>query len=225
MRFVHTIKYRRQVFVCLAGLAAFGLLGWGCWGLWQYWRATHQSDVITQVVITHSTDTPSETKPTEACEKYKAADGHPERITIPSIRVSGCITQVGIDQYGAIAVPDSIYTAAWYTKSALPGQPGLSIINGHVSGRYRQDGIFRRLEQLKDGNTFTITLGGGETLHYRVAKVQTVPVGEAAKVLLEKDPAITSQLNLITCGGRYDPAARLYDQRVIVSAELLQELL
>lgn len=48
-----------------------------------------------------------------------------------------------------------------------------------------------------------------------------VPLGESAKVLQTKDPNVASQLNLITCGGRYDKATKLYDHRTIISAKLL----
>lgn len=215
-------KSWRFILSSVATVVAFGLIAYGGWGLWQYWHTTHdQPQTITQTVITHSTDTPNETNPTTACTNYKVADNHPKRIHIPALDVSGCITKVGVDQHGAIAAPDNIYTAGWYINSALPGQPGLSIIDGHLSGRYKKDAIFQHLNKLKKGETFTVTLGNDKVLKYQVFNVKTVSLDNAIDTLLAKDPNISSQLNLITCGGSYDKTTQQYNRRVIVSAKLL----
>lgn len=219
------VKTRRQRLI-LGGavlVTALSFLVYGGWGLWQYHTATHTPPrVIANKIITHSTDTPSEAKPTDACAIYVATNGQPERINIPSAGVNGCIEQVGIDQYGAIAVPSNIYMAGWYVKSALPGQKGLSVIDGHISGRYKEDAIFQHLQKLKTGATFTVKLGGGKDLRYEVRTVRTVQLKDSADVLLAKDPNITSQLNLITCAGKYDQSTKIYDHRVIVSAALIE---
>lgn len=208
--------------VCTLFVAGVAILTYALLGLWGQYHATHEPHpVVTTSVITHSTDTPSETKPTDACKTYTVPADHPKYIAIPEINGSGCVVQVGIDQHGAIAVPDNIYTAAWYVNSVLPGQPGLSVIDGHISGRYNQDAIFQHLNQLKSGDQFTITLGSGVVLRYQVFKEQLVPLDSAVGILLTKDPTVTSQLNLITCGGVYDKKIGLYDHRVIVSAKLI----
>lgn len=212
---------RRNILIAALLFVAILCLGYGGYGLWQQYHVTHESHpTITDKVITYSTSQPSETKPTEACNEYTTENSLPERINIPSIAVSGCILQVGIDQHGAIAVPDNIYAAGWYIRSGPPGQPGLSIIDGHISGQYNIDAIFQHLDQLKSGDTFTVTLGSGKVLTYEVYKTQSVPLGEAAQVLMDKDSEVSSQLNLITCGGQYDKDSKLYDHRIIVSAAL-----
>lgn len=212
---------RRNLLIVLLLCVAFGCIGYGVYGIWRAYHATHESHpVLTDKTITYSTDQPSETKPTEACSEYTTEDALPERIAIPSIGVNGCVLKVGIDQHNAIAVPDNIYAAGWYVRSVLPGQPGLSVIDGHISGQYNIDAIFQHLSKLKEGDTFTVTLGSGKVLTYEIYATQSVPLDEAAEVLLTKDPAVTSQLNLITCGGQYDKASKLYDHRIIVSATL-----
>lgn len=206
------------VLLVLAGcLITFGIQGF----LRQYSATHNPHPTVTQTIITNSIDRPDETPPTDSCAAYSVAADHPERINLPTIGVSGCIEQVGIDQYGAIAVPNNIYTAAWYVKSALPGQPGLSVIDGHISGYYNVDGIFQHLDQLKSGDTFTITLGSGRVLSYKVYDEQSIPLDNAVRVLLTKSPGVESQLNLITCGGQYDKNTKLYTHRIIVSAALL----
>lgn len=215
-------KKKSVIFASLICIVALGLMVYGGWGLWQRYRATHNSHpVIVNTVITHSTDTPDETYPDKACAEYKVANDYPERIDIPTIKAGGCIEQVGIDQYGSIAVPSSIYLAAWYINSTLPGQPGLSIIDGHIGGRYNANGIFQKLYQLKKGDTLTIELGSGEILYYQVYNVRSVSLDESINALLVKDQTVKSQLNLITCGGSYSSTTNSYDHRVIISAELL----
>lgn len=220
-------KHRRRPrlvvgIICTLLVIGVAIVAYASFGLWQQYHATHEAHpVIATSVITRSTDTPSETKPTDACKTYTVPADHPRYIDIPEVSASGCVVQVGIDQHGAIAVPDNIYTAAWYVNSVLPGQPGLSVIDGHISGIYKQDAIFQHLSQLKSGDHFTVTLGSGKVLHYEVFKEQSVPLANAVGVLLTKDPGVTSQLNLITCGGVYDKKVGLYDHRVVVSAKLV----
>jgi len=199
---------------------ALGLIAYAGMGLWQNYRTTHNPQpTIAKAVITHSTNDPDETPPTDACSSYKASNQYPERISLPTIGVSGCIERVGIDQHGAIAVPTNIYTAAWYVRSVLPGQQGVSVIDGHSGGRYA-NGIFRHLDKLATGDIFTVIMGSGKKLDYQVYKVQSVPLKKSVEVLLTKDPNI-SQLNLITCSGQYDKTSGLYDKRIIVSAKLV----
>lgn len=220
-------KHRRRPRLFVGGICALfiggaGFLAFALSGLWSQYQVTHeQHPAITTAIITNSTDAPSETKPTDACKTYIVPADHPRYIDIPEVGASGCVVQVGIDQHGAIAVPNNIYTAAWYVNSVLPGQPGLSVIDGHISGIYKQDAIFQHLSQLKSGDQFTLTLGSGKTLHYEVFKEQSVPLDSAVGVLLTKDPSAQSQLNLITCGGVYDKKIGLYDHRIIVSAKLV----
>lgn len=216
---------KRFILFGLLGIA-IGLIVYGGYGLWQYYHATHaQNPQITNEVITQSTSTPSETKPTDACAKYKVGDQYPERLSIPSITVDACIEQVGIDQHGAIAVPDNIYTVAWYVHSVLPGQPGLSVIDGHISGTYNTDAVFQHLSQIKVGSTFTVTMGSGTVYTYKVYDNTSIPLAAAATELLRKDTNVPSELNIITCGGKYDKNTKLYDHRIIIRSELVSPAL
>ena len=44
---------------------------------------------------------------------------------------------------------------------------------------------------------------------------------ESAAYLFSQNPEITSQLNLITCGGKFDKASSSYENRVILASKLL----
>lgn len=203
-------------------LGALTLVGYGAWQLWLRHQATNNPNpVVSTQIVTHSTDSPDETKPTEACASYKAAAQNPERISIPSLQVEGCIESVGIDQHGAVAVPTNIHVAGWFVDSARPGEPGVSIIDGHINGNFTNDGIFQHLDALKQGDMFTVKKGDGTELTYETVSVRSVPLDEAAEVLFSHDPAIISQINLITCGGSWNEEIKQFDHRIIAIAKLV----
>lgn len=168
-------------------------------------------------VATTSTDTPSE-QPVP--DDYSVPADKPLSIQLPSIKAKGFIQQVGADKKNQMVVPSNVHMAGWYTKSVLPGDKGLSIIDGHVNGLYAK-GIFANLGKLKNGDEFSVTFGNKRVKNFRVKNLKTVSTEEANTVLYERDNAIMSQLNLITCGGRYEKSTRTYDARVIVFAEAI----
>lgn len=218
------VGLKKQLFFIAVLIIGCILIACGGYGLWQNYRVTHNPHpTITTKVITSSTTTPDETKPTDACANYKVGNQYPERLNMKSIGVNACIEQVGIDQHGAIAVPDNIYTVAWYVNSVLPGEPGLSVIDGHISGLYNVDAVFQYLDQIKIGSTFTVTMGGGKVYTYEVYANTSVPLEDAATTLLQSDKGVTSELNIITCGGEYNKKTKLYDHRVIIRSALLNQ--
>ncbi len=170
-------------------------------------------------VITVSTDTPDEVKPDKATYKWQGAEADPKMVILPSIGAEGFVQKVGVDQNNQVAVPNNVHVAGWFTNSVLPGENGLSIIDGHVDG-IKEQGIFEKIGKLQTGDIFRIELGNGKELNYKVLKVSSVATSEAAGILFSQDPTVTSQLNLITCGGTYSSQNHAYDQRVIVAAAL-----
>ena len=53
----------------------------------------------------------------------------------------------------------------------------------------------------------------------KVFKVETVDTDKAEAALFSQNLKIKNQLNLITCGGDFDKSKKVYDKRIIVSAE------
>ena len=170
--------------------------------------------------ITYSTDHPDETKPNPKTFVWKGKPTDPKYITLPTIKSAGFIQNVAVDQNKQVGVPNNVHMAGWFTESVLPGQKGLSIIDGHVDGR-TDVGIFEKLGKLNKGDQFTVELGNGKVLTYKVVASSTVAVKDAAAVLFSQDGTIASQLNLITCGGTFNRDVHAYDKRVIVSASLI----
>ena len=171
-------------------------------------------------VLTHSSPQPVETKPAKETYKWYGDPGDPKYISIPTISAEGFIQKAGIDQNNQIAAPSNIHIAGWFIKSSKPGEQGLSIIDGHVTGRVN-NGIFKNLESLKQGAFFSVTLGNGSVKKYQVVNLVTVPVDKSVDALFSQDPSIKSQLNLITCAGKYDESIKGYTDRTIVYSKLV----
>jgi len=165
-------------------------------------------------ITTHTSDTPSE-KPIANTYVSAAVGDEPEYIRLPSIDAAGYITKVGIDQHNQVASPDNVNLAGWYVHSIKPGQSGLSVIDGHVDGK-KGPGIFSQLNKLKPGDTYNVELANNTKVNYQVQRVSRLKVADAAAELFARDPLIDSQLNLITCYGRFNYQSGQYDERTIV---------
>lgn len=168
-------------------------------------------------IVTHSTDTPDEQKPSKDSYDWVGRSNDPKYIILPSIATEGFIQNVGVDQNQNIAVPTNVHMAGWFVDSARPGEKGLSIIDGHVSGR-QTGGIFENLSKLVIGNMFTVEYGDGSKKEFKVFSTRTVAEADAAEIIFNQDPGVVSQLNLITCAGKYDREARTFRDRLVVAA-------
>lgn len=200
---------------------AVGLLAYGLWGFWQRHQATsNPNPTIPTQVVTQAIDKPDETPIKEACANYAVAAHLPRRIELPSVGTSGCIQRVGVTEDNHIAVPTNIHLAGWYTGSVVPGEPGVSIIDGHVLGRY-DDAIFAKLGELKPGSKVRVQFGDKSWKEFEVVSVDSYSVKQASKEQYKALPDVKKQLTLITCGGNYDANSESYDERVIVRSKLL----
>jgi len=167
-------------------------------------------------IVRADADTPIEIKPTKKdIEEYPVPPEQPKKIVIPSIGADGLIQQVGKTESGRVVVPNNIHFAGWFHESALPGEPGLSIIGGHLSGT-NQEGIFFSLRKLRLGERFYIELGSSEKKYFEVVEVLQLPTEKANNELFNKRLDIDSQLNLITCGGGLTDDQQNFKDRVIV---------
>jgi LPXTG-site transpeptidase (sortase) family protein len=208
-------RRRRRTAAATVLVLALGLVGFGGWQLWQRHLATSgTADVATSERPPSAADDLDE-RPVPL-EKCRADDDHPSRISLGSLDVQGCVEPVGrVGQ--AMGAPANIHVAGWFDESALPGTSGLTIIDGHSSGRFK-DGIFNRLGELERGAVLTVELGDGEVEHYAVTSVEQHPVGEAMPALYADAREQRSALALITCGGDYEASTHTYDDRVVVLA-------
>lgn len=208
-----------QVAFLLLGVA---LIGYGIYGLAKPKIATTGPVVIHEVAsepITESTTEPSE-KPISLDSPYVVAPDKPRKITITSAGIVAFIQQVAIDQHGAVAVPNNVNLTGWYTGSVKPGEAGVSIIDGHVYGRYGP-AVFTNLHKVQSGDVMTVEFGDGTKHEFSVFASKQVPLSEASSTMLYQEPGVERQLNVITCGGTFDKTTQSYPDRLIVMAKAL----
>ncbi len=137
------------------------------------------------------------------------------RIRIPSLGIDAAVEQVGVDADGNMATPEDPWNTAWYAPGPRPGQNGNAAIAGHVDYHDIGKVVFWDLNLLEPGDEVFVDTGDGKTLRF-VVNDSTYYRPESAPLEQIFGPANTPNLNLITCGGTFNPATREYDQRYVV---------
>lgn len=139
-------------------------------------------------------------------------------VDIPALKVHSDLVALGVDASGALVPPASPSVAGWFTGSASPGEPGPTVIAGHVDSR-SGPGVFFRLGDLDPGDEVTVGRSDGAVARYRVTAV-TVVAKNAFPTDQVYGPTPLPELRLITCGGEFDRSAGRYLRNVVVSAVL-----
>lgn len=201
-------------------LISVGLIGYGVYGFWQKHQAVSRPPAKVDGVVTYSTEKPDET-PIKACDDFKAIANNPKKIVITSLGIDACIQRVGVDQNQAIAVPTNVHAAGWYVNSPVPGEKGVSIIDGHVQGRY-SDAIFGKIKGLAVKENIKVIFGDDSERNFEVVSVDNYSVEETNTQQYVQLEDVERQLTLITCAGRYDAKSEGYDRRVVVRAKYIQ---
>lgn len=184
-----------------------------------YPQLTVSTDTSLPVVASIKADEdPSEAKIDPNLD-YQVADNHPRQIAIPSINSNGFIQQVDVSSENEIGTPDNVHAAGWFTQRAIPGEKGLSIIDGHIRG-HQTGGIFEHLKELDHGDFVHIEMGNHNIRKFKVIATRTVNREQANEALYEQ--STERQLNLITCSGSYDDNAQSYQERHIVYTEFVE---
>ena len=139
----------------------------------------------------------------------------PVEVRIGDIGLSAPILSVGVDENNQFDVPEAD-TVGWYEHSSLPGQGGATVLAAHVDYG-GQPGAFFNLEDLRPGDPLQVVLTDGSVLEYRVTFSTEYQKTELpAEELFRKTG--DSVLQLITCGGTFDPENRSYLANVVVTA-------
>lgn len=193
-------------------------------GLRDYLRTIRQGESMPDTkILSASVDNPDEKNPGDVSNKYKVPADQPRVIDIPSLDASGYVQRVGINHKNVMIAPNNIFFAGWYTGSVAPGEKGVSIIDGHVRGKY-SDGIFRHLTRLKKDDAIRIQMGDNTWREFIVEETNIYSAEDATEALFKDDPNIERELHLITCDGIFDKRTQTYDKRLIVTASLENNL-
>lgn len=142
----------------------------------------------------------------------------PSRLKIPAIKVDAPIDPAGLTEDGDMDVPNDIVSTGWYKEGYMPGQPGNSVIAGHVDGK-NGPAVFYNIGKLKTGDEIIVNAEDGTELVFIVDRVEIYPFDESP--LREIFGFSTgSRLNLITCTGEYNKKGSYYEDRLVVYSTL-----
>jgi Sortase domain len=149
----------------------------------------------------------------------------PVSISIPAIGVRSRLLYVGLNPDGTIEVPplnDPPLTneAAWYKYSPTPGQPGPSIIEGHVDSSRTGPSVFFRLGALKPGDLVDITLADRQVAVFKITGVRLYPKSRFPTSTVYGFTSYAA-LRLITCGGSFDEQSLHYSSNIVAFASLV----
>ena len=152
---------------------------------------------------------------------HALARSRPVGLDIPAIGVDAHVGEVGLNPNGTIQVPPLFAKpseAAWYRYSPTPGQPGPSVIVGHVDNIYGP-AVFFRIGALVPGDHIEVTLGDGQVANFVVDGVRTYSKAHFPTAVVY-GPTNYPALRLITCGGPFDYSTRQYLDNTVVFASL-----
>ena len=142
----------------------------------------------------------------------------PYRIRIPALGIDTMVESVGTTARGLMDIPSNLWDTAWLRTGVKPGASGQAVIDGHLDS-VRGSAIFAKLDRLRPGDRIFVSDVEGRELTFSVTALQVVPL-DGFPTLRVFGPAHGRFLNLITCAGRFDPARRTYDHRLVVFTEL-----
>ena len=146
--------------------------------------------------------------------------GMPRLLRIPRLGLRTPVVPRGVDDRGAMALPDSAFKVGWYRFGSRPlDRSGATVLAGHVDTRAEGVGPLALLAAVRVGDLIEVR-AGRNTVTYATTSVTRV-----GKALIDL-PAVFSRagpprLHLVTCGGAYLPEAGGYQDNVVVAARRL----
>lgn len=145
--------------------------------------------------------------------------GDPVRVRIPEIGVDADVIDLGLNADHTLEVPEDFEQTGWYTGRSIPGEPGPSVIAGHVDST-TGPAVFFRLRELEEGDFVLVDRTDDLTALYRVnSGVQVEKTSFPTEQVYGPTPEPT--LRLITCDGTFDRGAGSYEGNLIVFADYL----
>ena len=151
-------------------------------------------------------------------ERKRVSYGLPVRLMIPRLGIDAAVENVGLTADGAMGVPTSRETVAWFMLGSRPGNKGSAVIDGH-SGYKNGEAVFDDLPSLRKGDLLFIKDAKGVMIEFIVRRSHTYGRdANASDVFDRKDGR---HLNLVTCTGTWDASAGTHAQRLVVFADAM----
>jgi hypothetical protein len=141
----------------------------------------------------------------------------PVGITIPAMGLEARVIRVGVDRRtGGVEVPPDVRTVGWYRFSPIPGEPGSSVLLGHVDSSTQGPGAFFHLASLDPGTKIRVLLADHSSRTFRVVARRSYLKSRLPAAVFARTgrPVLT----LVTCGGPFDASIGHYRDNVVVYA-------
>ena len=144
----------------------------------------------------------------------------PTELAIAAVGLRMPVVPVGVAADGEMALPPTPARAGWYRYGARPGDPqGAVVIAGHLDQPWYGTGPLARLIDVSPGASVVVRTGA-TSRRYVVTEVQRVRKTRLDLATLFRVDGPPS-LHIVTCGGRFDPVERRYDENVVLVARPL----
>ncbi|RBQ18434.1 class F sortase [Spongiactinospora rosea] len=147
----------------------------------------------------------------------KGDAGKPVVLHLPSVGVSTRVIGLRLDRRGRLAAPERFDVAGWNVAGPEPGEPGVSVVAGHVDSR-TGPAVFHRLRHLRRGDAVHVVRADGTSVTFTVRRLARYPKtripGQAVY-----GAAREHQLRLIAYRGGFDPGCRGHRDDLVVFAD------
>lgn len=133
-----------------------------------------------------------------AASSGKTTGKKPDLLSIPTIDFTSGLEPEGLRGGQVNPRPGEVI---WFTGSArvAPGERGTAVVAGHVANGTKPD-VFARLDEVKVGSTFALTMNDGSTVRFTVKRAEVVD-----KQALRHDQQVwgrnttTRRVAIVTC--------------------------
>lgn len=157
-------------------------------------------------------------RPVAAASRASLDDRAPVRLRVGSIAVDAPVVRLGVEAGGQLEVPSRRGDAGWYLAGSAPGEPGPTVIAGHVSLR-SGPGVFFRVGELGVGSAVDVERGDGASFRYVIDRVERHPKAAFPTTAVYGATA-GAEIRLVTCGGVVDAATGRFTDNVIAFGRL-----
>lgn len=140
----------------------------------------------------------------------------PVRISIPAIGVRAPVIPLGLDEAGALEVPQDFSQTGWWTGGSRPGERGPAVIVGHVDSR-TGPAVFYRLGALRTGDEIVVERADGTNARFHVQRSSRYAKASFPTTAVY-GPTSRPALRLITCSGTFDRETGHYVDNTVVFA-------
>ncbi|HEV3235051.1 MAG TPA: class F sortase [Candidatus Dormibacteraeota bacterium] len=152
--------------------------------------------------------------------KLALPNGAIGRLTIDAIGVDAVARPVGLTAGGAMDVTSNIWEVGVFDQSVQPGQPGSSLIEGHLDW-YTGPAVFWNLHKVGPGAEIDFTSADAVLHRFTVTQARNIPYNSAIPNELMAQSG-TPTITLITCSGAWISSAHSYSTRLLLTATAIQ---